>query len=355
VNTASRTPTGRHGAAVPVRATRVRLGAVALLLVVPLVAVVALVASGELTVVRAGPTGLADPGVVTRWGLPVLRGLHDAAATMTIGLLAIAVVALPRTAEADRDLLGPLQVRAVRLAARWAAGWALLGAGVLLLTYSDVVGQGLARPGALDQLGTFVVDVEAGRLLAGPVLLVLAVAVGALRAGRVSTLAVLALVSLGALLPPALGGHSAGAAGHDTAVNTLVAHLTGVTAWAGGLAGLAVLRRDLGDRLPAAARRFSTLAGWCFLAVAVSGVAGAVVRVGHWPSPSTAYGALMIAKVVALVLLGVLGWYHRRRVLPALDRSPVSRATFARLVAGELVVMAVALGLGVALSRTPPL
>jgi putative copper resistance protein D len=333
----------------------VRLGAVALVGVVPVVALVALAASGQLTVGPAGPVGIGDPGVVTRWGLPVLRGLHDAAATMTIGLLAIAVVALPRTTERDRDLLGPLQVRAVRLAARWAAAWALLGVGVLLLTYSDVIGVGLARPAAFDRLGTFVVDVEAGRLLAGTVVLVLAVVVGALLAGRVSTLAVLALVALGALLPPALGGHSATSASHDAAVNTLIAHLAGVTAWVGGLAGLALLRRELGDRFAATARRFSTLAGWCFVAVALSGVAGAVVRVGGWPAPTTPYGALMAGKVVALVLLGVLGWYHRRRVLPALERSTVSRTAFARLVAGELAVMAVAVGLGVALSRTPPL
>jgi putative copper export protein len=353
VNTAPPPPTS-HDGHVRGRVTRTRVAALLLVLAVPVVAVVALAAAGQLTVAAAGPAGLGDPGVVTRWGLPALRGLHDAAATMTIGLLALAVVALPRTTHTDRDLLGPLQVRAVRLAARWAAGWAALGVGVLLLTYSDVVGAGLARAGALDHLGTFLLDVEVGRLLAGTVVLVLAVLVGALVAGRVSTLVVLALVSLGALLPPALGGHSAGAESHDAAVNTLVVHLVGVTAWAGGLAGLTVLRRELGAAFGATARRFSTLAGWCFAAVAVSGVTGAVVRVGHWPSPATPYGALMLGKVAALLLLGALGLYHRRRVVPALERSPASRATFARLVVGELLVMAVALGLGVALSRTPP-
>ncbi|GAA2727745.1 copper resistance D family protein [Cellulomonas aerilata] len=338
----------------PARTARTRLLVVALLALAPVVAVAALAAVGELAVGPTGPAALSDPGLLTRWGLPVLRALHDAAATMTIGLLAIAVVALPRTTERDRDLLGPHQVRAVRLAARWAAGWAGLAVGVLLLTYSDVVGVGLGEPGALDRLGTFLVDVEVGRLLAGTVVLVAAVLVGAQSARRVSTLAVLALVSLGALLPPALGGHSAGAASHDAAVNTLVLHLTGVTAWVGGLAGLALLRRHLGPHIAASARRFSTLAGWCFLAVAASGVAGALYRVGHWPSPTTAYGALTTAKVVALVVLGVLGRQHRRRVLPALERSPASRALFARLAVGELAIMAVALGLGVALGRTPP-
>ena len=137
-------------------------------------------------------------------------------------------------------------------------------------------------------------------------------------------------------------------------MNTLVAHLVGVTAWVGGLAGLVVLRRDLGPHLAASARRFSRLAGWCSLAVAASGIAGALYRVGHWPSPATPYGALMLGKIAMLVVLGGLGWHHRHRVLPALERSPTSRAVFARFAGVELVVMAVAVGLGVALSRTPP-
>ena len=204
VSPAPDTPTERRGSSPELSPHARRLLVVALLAVVPLVAVVALVAAGELTVTPAGPAGLTDPGVVTRWGLPVARALHDAAATMTIGLLALAVVALPRTSEPDRDLLGPHQVRAVRLAARWAAAWGALALGVLLLTYSDVVGVGLGSPGALDRLATFVADVKAGRLLTGTVVLVVAVIIGTLTAGRVSTLAVLALVSLGALLPARL-------------------------------------------------------------------------------------------------------------------------------------------------------
>jgi cytochrome c oxidase assembly factor CtaG len=60
---------------------------------------------------------------------------------------------------------------------------------------------------------------------------------------------------------------------------------------------------------------------------------------------------VLVAKVVALVGLGTFGWRHRTRTMSAL-RAGAPRAFF-RLAAGELVLMAAATGLAVALSRTP--
>ena len=59
----------------------------------------------------------------------------------------------------------------------------------------------------------------------------------------------------------------------------------------------------------------STLAGACLAVVTVSGVLTAQVRLGSWAALFlTGYGALVIAKVGALVLLGGLGLLTRRRM-----------------------------------------
>jgi putative copper resistance protein D len=90
----------------------------------------------------------------------------------------------------------------------------------------------------------------------------------------------------------------------------------------------------------------------CWIVLAASGVINALVRV----TPHrllTPYGLLVVGKVAALVLLGVLGWLHRREAVPAVvERS--DRAAILRLGALEVLVMFATVGLAVALSRTAP-
>ena len=61
---------------------------------------------------------------------------------------------------------------------------------------------------------------------------------------------------------------------------------------------------------------------------------------------------LILGKVAALIALGWFGTMHRRRTLRELDAGRPH--AFRRLAAGEIVVMASALALGVTLSRTSP-
>lgn len=99
------------------------------------------------------------------------------------------------------------------------------------------------------------------------------------------------------------------------------------------------------------------------------------VRLGE-PSAllSSSYGALVLVKVAALVMLSALGWQHRRRSVAALSRGSDSghrdgqdgqdgqdasgaarpvRVAFVRLAVLELTLMAVTMAVAVALSRTP--
>ena len=169
------------------------------------------------------------------------------------------------------------------------------------------------------------------------------------------------LVALAALAPPTLTGHSASAGSHELAVASLLVHLLAAGLWVGGLAALAWAALAGTDGLRYAVPRFSTLAAWCFAAVAASGIVNAAVRLGSFTSLVTsAYGAIVLAKVSALCVLGGFGWWHRQRTVAAQvtkGGTGVGRRESARLfltVAGaELVVMASAVALAVGLSRTP--
>ena len=110
----------------------------------------------------------------------------------------------------------------------------------------------------------------------------------------------------------------------------------------GGLLALVLYVRRSSGALSVAVPRFSALALWCYIAIGISGLVNAWVRLGGvdalW---SSRYGLLVVGKVAAFVALGVFGWWHRRRA-----------QSFLRLAAGEVVVMAATIGLAVALSRT---
>ncbi|GAB7193262.1 cytochrome c oxidase assembly protein [Kineococcus sp. NUM-3379] len=322
------------------------------LLAAVVAALLGLAAAGELA---AGLVG--DPGALVRYGLPVARTVHDLAAALAVGCLVLACGVLPGSSRASARALG--------VAAAAAATWTLAALAVLVLTYSELSGSPLGAPGFGAGLAQFSWSVEVLRnLLLTTLLAALATTVAAAGTGYRGAAAAL-VTAVVALLPLSLSGHASGSASHESAVTSLGLHLLGVTVWVGGLGGLLAVWGLLGaGQRPAvdgerrtdhvtAARRYSTLALWCFAAVALSGVVNASVRLGGWAGLASTYGALLVVKTAALVALGAAGWWHRRRTIDALA-SGAGRAPFVRLAAGEVVLMGAATGLGVALSRSAP-
>ncbi|TQJ49027.1 bifunctional copper resistance protein CopD/cytochrome c oxidase assembly protein [Phycicoccus sp. SLBN-51] len=296
----------------------------------------------------AAPLAIGDPGAVVRWGTLLVRVVHDLAAAATVGLLLLAAFLTPETTRTNRRLT------ATRAAAVTAAVWAVAGLVGMLFTFASLAGIPLFGQGYLMQLTTFVWDLEVTRVAVISAAMAAVVAAGAAVARSRAAMAWLSLLAVLAVLPLALAGHAAGAANHDVAVNALAVHLVGVVVWVGGLLALAVMRPRLGDDLGVTVQRFSAVALWCFVAVALSGVQSAWIRLGSLGGLATAYGLLVIAKVTALVLLGYAGWRHRRTMAHRLRADGGDAAAFLRLVLGELVVMGVAVGVAVALARSAP-
>ncbi|MBA8793344.1 putative copper resistance protein D [Friedmanniella endophytica] len=296
--------------------------------------------------------GLLDPGVVVRVGLPALRAVHDGAASLTVGLLLVCAFLLPPARRSEPDRLVGTRQAVLKLAVTSAAVWLFAALGVLVLTTSDVSGIPPGGPGFTTTLLSFLTQVDLGRALGVSVLAVLVVINLAVLATRVVAVAWAAVFAVLALLPLSLAGHAGGARDHMNAVDSLALHLVGVVVWVGGLGALVLTSRRLGRDLPAVAARYSTLAGGCFALVALSGVINAGLRLG-WSVTALAggYGLLVLGKALALVLLGVAGWLHRRRTLPAIGTAP---GAFRRLAAVEVLLMGATLGLAVALSRSAP-
>ncbi|MDT9687406.1 cytochrome c oxidase assembly protein [Streptomyces sp. P9(2023)] len=291
--------------------------------------------------------GIEDAGELTAWGLPVARVASDIASAATIGALLLASVLLP-----SGRRLNEAQSRYVVAASVGAGIWALASSALLVFTLSDLFAQPVGAVLDPAVVADFVITDAQGRSYAmmtgvGVVLATVGLGITTVRWARAAL-----VLALAGILPPAFTGHSAAAANHDAAVTSLALHVVGVAVWVGGLVFLVVagLRREEG--MSVAARRFSVLAGGAFLAVAASGLVNAVVRL---PSPgvlfTSAYGLMVVVKLLALAVLGGLGWWHRRRTLSLLGDG--THRPFLRIAVGEVLIMAAAMGLAVALSRTP--
>jgi cytochrome c oxidase assembly factor CtaG/uncharacterized membrane protein len=162
------------------------------------------------------------------------------------------------------------------------------------------------------------------------------------------------LVAIAASALPALAGHSSGLGDHALATTAGVAHVVAAVVWMGGLVALGVhaARRDLPLTRPV--QRFSTIALVAIVLLAASGAANAYTRLDNAGQLlTTGYGQVVVTKTLLILTLGVLGWLIRGRIIGTLDRA--SRAVvFARIAGLELLVMAIAVGLGVALASSPP-
>jgi cytochrome c oxidase assembly factor CtaG len=304
------------------------------------VALVAALASGALD-----PVLLGDSGPVTRYGIVITRALHDVSAALGVGLLLVAAFLTPESRTSVR------RETAARAAAGAAVVWTVTAAAGLVLAFADAAGMPVSSPGFWSLLLENVVPLELTRLLLIETGLALLLVPAAWVARTRGALAWTFLLSLAALVPLSLSGHASGTEGHEQAMTALMFHLVGISLWVGGLLAIVLLRRHLGRALEVTVRRYSTIALWCYVAVAGSGVLFALVQVEEVADLVSPYWLLIWAKVAALVVLGGFGYVQRRRVLAGgLDRP----GAFARLALTELAVMGATVGLAVALSRTPP-
>jgi cytochrome c oxidase assembly factor CtaG/putative copper export protein len=296
-------------------------------------------------------TGLPDPGPVTTIGLPFVRAAGEIAAVIAVGSFLTAAFLVPPQDNGVLDADGYLALRVGTVAA---GAWTVCAALLVPLTVSDVSGQPFTahlNPAGLWSLAGIINISAAWRWTA---LLAAVLTLASLPVLRWSWTPFLVVGSLATLIPLGLTGHSSAGGSHDLATNSLLIHLFAGSLWAGGLLALLTHVVRGGQHADLASRRFSTIALWCFVAMAVSGVVNALVRMRLSDLFASDYGRLVLVKVVALCLLGIAGWRQRRSGVFALQEDPTSRTRLIRLAVAEAVLFGVTFGVAVGLGRTPP-
>jgi len=314
----------------------------AILLIAALIALVAALTYGG----GAAPLQIADAGPVVRWGLPIAKLAVNLAAAVMAGSLVTALFTL-RAGERPFDT-------ALDLASIGAAVFTVSSAVTGFLTFVNVMN---ATPSADavfgEQLGRFLMDTELGRTwlittLAGATLTVLTFV-----ARSWTATLLIAVLSMAALVPMGTQGHSGELSSHNLATASLVLHIIAAAVWLGGLVLLVVLRpRMARTELVDALSRYSSIALVAFVVVAVSGTVRAAVSVVTFEGLFSRYGGILLVKVVALLLLGVLGAWYRTRIIRSMRGSDAVTRRFWMLVVLELALMGIASGAAAALART---
>lgn len=310
---------------------------------------VGLVASGGDYQVPAA--GIPDPGPLVAWGTPTLRLLTNIAAVATVGWLLAASVLDPAGKDGVVSRAGRRDL--IRAAAA-AATWAVVAMAQMIFSLASILGVDLSTAASPMVVSTYATEVPATRALVAISVLAVLIAVGAYTSATTGAALSWMVLALVAAALPALAGHGAGLGDHALALSSGVAHVIAACLWIGGLLALAVhaARRDVPMDRPV--QRFSAIALVAFVLIAVSGVANAYTRLEFGSQLlDTGYGQVLITKVMLLTGLAALAWVMRTRIRASLaTRSRVG--IFARLAALELTVMALAVGLGVALASSPP-
>ncbi|MFD4292534.1 cytochrome c oxidase assembly protein [Rhodococcus sp. NPDC058532] len=295
--------------------------------------------------------GIPDPGPLTTYGLPAVKAIGEVAAVIAIGSLLLASFLVPPQKSGVLDVGG---YRAVRTASNAAIVWAACALVLVPLTVSDTAGQPFAEALKPENLWKAIPQIELAGAWRNTAILAILLAVCSRMLLRWNWTPVVLGLGIVTLIPLALTGHSSAGGSHDMATNSLLWHLIAASVWAGGLFALLVHARRGGEHTDLAARRFSVIATAAFVIMAFSGVINGLVRLPLDELFTSTYGWLLVAKTVALVILGVFGFLQRRRALPALAADPTSRGALVRFAGGEAIVFAATIGLAVGLGRTPP-
>jgi copper transport protein len=164
-----------------------------------------------------------------------------------------------------------------------------------------------------------------------------------------------ALATTAAMWAHVTAGHAAagGTWPRAVAIGAQWVHFVAAGVWFGGLAALLLgITGAPSAEKAGATRRFSTIAGWCLLAVAGTGAVRAVGELSAWIDLiDTTYGRTVTVKIAVIAAVAAIGAFNRWRGVPAarLNLRPLRRAG-----SWELALAVVALTATSALGALPP-
>lgn len=294
--------------------------------------------------------GIPDPGAITTVGFPFAKAAGEILAALGIGSFMLAAFSTKPRPDGTVDLDGYTAART----GMWAMfGWAATALLEIPLVLSDVSGQPLSVTIAPTNWGVALDQTAEGLAWLWVAIFASIVVIGSALTRKWIWQPVFFAISLLSIMPLAVVSHNASGGAHDYGTNSYIWHLTFTVFWVGGLMALIAHARRRGDWLAEVTRRYSFVALVAFIAMTISGIINAAINVTWSDLVESNYGILVVVKALAIIVLGLIGYAHRKVTIPEIERTTSGRP-FWRLAIVEVIIMAFTVGVAVALGRTPP-
>lgn len=301
--------------------------------------------------------GIPDPGPATTFGLPFFRAVGWMLAALSVGSFMFSAFYIsPSVPGNDNNKLVDARLSvdghlASRTGSVAALSLGLVGLFMIPLVLSDVSGTPLS--GTLNPSNWSVAISQVATAGAWAVVALIALVVGI--AGFVwkswITQPLLVIGSILMIVPLGMEGHAATGGDHDYGTNSYLWHLVFMMIWIGGLIALIAHGRRLGPDLEMGLSRYSSVALFSIIVVAISGLINAMIRIEWSDWLTTTYGAVIVGKTVGTIVLALMGFAHRTYIIPRVGARP---RLFLRFATVEVILMAAVTGLAITMGRTPP-
>lgn len=283
--------------------------------------------------------GIPDSGQATSWVLQFAIFAHVIFGLRVFGLLVTWTFLAPSSGETISREGRSAALHASSIAALWSLSAAIAGlatmANVLGVPFKEVFRQGF--------ITTYLMALPPSRSYLITAIIALAIAIAGVFLVSLNSIALLAALAGAGIAAPLLNSHATSLGSHSLALTSSVAHGLAMSAWVGCLWAVSsfVRAKDLN-----VVARFSALAATSVAVLAVSGIAAAYARLDSFSDLwLSRYGQLTVLKTIFFALLMFLAIQIRARL--------TSTGSLAKFLAAEISIMALAIGVGVALHSTP--
>ena len=285
------------------------------------------------------PEGIPDSGQATNWALQLATLAHVILGLRVFGLLVSWIFIAPTSGET----ISREGRAAVLHASSIAALWSLSAVIAALSTMANVLGVPFKNVFRQGFITTYLMYLPPSRSYMITALIALAIAFAGVFLVSLNSIALLAALAGAGIAAPLLNSHATSLGSHSLALTSSVAHGLAMSAWVGCLWAVSAFVKAKDVKVVA---RFSALASTSVAVLAISGIAAAYARLDAFSDLwLSRYGQLTVLKAIFFTLLMVLAIQIRARL--------TSAGSLAKFLAAEISIMALAIGVGVALHSTP--
>ncbi len=285
------------------------------------------------------PEGIPDAGQGNSWALQFATLAHVVLGLRVFGLLVTWTFLAPTTG----TTISHDGRKAVLHASAISALWSLSAVIAALTTMANILGVPFKNVFGPGFISTYLMALPPSRSFMVTALIAISISIGGVFFVSLNSMAGIAALAGASIAAPLLNSHSTSLGSHSLALISSIAHGLAMSAWVGCLWAVSsfVKTRDL-----KVVARFSALAGTSVVILAISGIAATYARIDSisdlWLSR---YGQLVVLKTIFFAVLMILTVKIRSHL--------TSNANLKGFLATEVSIMAIAIGVGVALHSTP--